>query len=170
MAMSSASPVACSRTEPVGGPCCVGAPPSSIRSRAFRSSRLSGLARRLRKERAYQRAQRSTAALRACHLGLVVLPDREGDVHFTSTGITVVLVHRHGRSSLNLQSPLTISPNDSGPEGTAGVFPRLDAAHHSDHPQRTYPGHARRRAPLGVSSPPRGQFDSTLSVDGGLST
>src|SRR5882724_1701874 len=111
--MSSASPVACSRIEPVGGPCCAGAPPSSIRSRAFRSLRLSGLARRLREERAHQWAQRCTAALRACHLGLVVLPDREGDVHFTSTGITVVLVHRHGCSSLNLQSPLTICPNDS---------------------------------------------------------
>src|SRR3990172_5810669 len=59
--------------------------------RAFGSSPRSGLARRLREERAHQRAQRSAAALRACDLGLVVLADREADSDLASALVTVVL-------------------------------------------------------------------------------
>src|SRR5713226_6931542 len=110
----------------------VGAPPSSMHSRAFRSSGLSGLARRLREERAHQRAQRCTTALRACGLRLVMLADGEGDAHVTSTVVTVILVHRHAGSSSRLQGPLTVPPKSSGPKSTAGAIPRLAASHHGE--------------------------------------
>src|SRR6266542_1726454 len=83
--------------------------------RSSQRSRLSGLARRLREERAHQRAKRCTAALRACGLRLVVLLNREGESHVASALVTVVLVHWHGCSSLKLQGPLNVQPKVSGP-------------------------------------------------------
>src|SRR5215470_4172502 len=99
--MSRPSLVACSRIEPIDAP--VGAPPSSSHRKAFRSSRLSGLARRLGEKRAHQRPKRCATALWACDLGLVVLLDREGDLYLTAALVTVVLVHRHGGSSSRFQ-------------------------------------------------------------------
>ncbi len=71
----------------------------------------SGLARRLREERAHQRAEDCTTTLRACGLGVVVCTYGEGDAYVPATVVTVVFVHRHRGSSSRLHGPVTVPPH-----------------------------------------------------------
>jgi hypothetical protein len=75
----------------------------------------SGLARRLREERAHQRAQDCTTTLRACGLGVVVGTYGEGDAYVPATVVTVIFVHRHRGSSSRLHGPVTVPPHGGGP-------------------------------------------------------
>src|SRR4030095_6388593 len=69
-------------------------------SRTGHAATRSGLARRLRKEGAQERADVAPVALRTGDACLVVLADRHRDGHFTLTGLAVVLIERHPASPL----------------------------------------------------------------------
>jgi len=60
----------------------------------------SRLARRLREERAHQRAKVSSAAPRACGLAPLMLADRERESHLALALIAIVFVAGHGSTSL----------------------------------------------------------------------
>src|SRR5712691_6896371 len=62
-------------------------------------ARLSGFSRGLGDERAQQWSKGFAAALRALHLALLVLPDRQGECHLTLALVAVEFVHGHGCSS-----------------------------------------------------------------------
>jgi len=81
--------------------------PVRRRPRAMISSRL---ARRLREERAHQRAKVSSVTLRACGLAPLMLADRERENHLALTLIAIVLVVGHGLTSPSHRDRWTREP------------------------------------------------------------
>src|SRR5438067_1468618 len=90
----------------------------------------SGLARRLRDERAQQRPQGLASALGARDPPLVVLANGQGERHFALALVTVVLVHRHGSSSLRFCARFR-RPRLQGVGSRAWMIPRLRVLDHS---------------------------------------